>query len=51
MKVKALIGFVSTIDGEKYRAKAGDVLDLPKGADWVKAGLVKKIGLKTRAEK
>lgn len=40
MKVEVLIGFVSTIQGVKYRAQAGDVLEMPPGADWVKAGLV-----------
>ena len=43
MKVKVLIGFVSTIEGIKYRVQAGDELELPKGADWVKAGLVEPV--------
>lgn len=39
MRVTALVGFVSTIDGIKYRVQEGDELTLPKGADWVNAGL------------
>ncbi len=42
MKVVALISFVSRIDGKKYQPDAGDELDMPKGADWLKAGLVRK---------
>jgi hypothetical protein len=42
MKVIALISFVSRIDGQAYRANEGDELEMPKGADWVKAGLAKK---------
>ncbi len=40
MKVKALNSFVGTVNGIKYRVAAGDVLDLPDGADWLRAGLV-----------
>lgn len=43
MKVLALISFVATIDGVKYRVKAGDELELPKGADWLQAGFVEKV--------
>jgi hypothetical protein len=43
MKVKALCGFVGTHDGVKYRAQPGDTLDMPRGADWIKAGLVEKL--------
>ena len=43
MKVRALVGFVATIDGVKYRAQAGDELLLPDGADWLRAGLVEKV--------
>lgn len=40
MKVIAVRSFVSTIEGVKYRVSAGDVVDLPTGADWLTAGLV-----------
>lgn len=40
MRVKALKGFVATIDGTKYRVQEGDELTLPEGADWLQAGLV-----------
>lgn len=43
VKVRGLTGFVSTIDGVKYRVQAGDELDLPEGADWLKAGLVEQV--------
>ena len=42
MKVIATTSFVSRIDGVKYRPREGDELDMPKGADWIKAGLVVK---------
>lgn len=48
MKVKALIGFVATIDGVKYRVQAGDELEMPKGADWLTAGLAEKAESKPR---
>ena len=43
MKVKALKSFVSTIDSVKHRIQEGDVFDLPKGADWLTAGLVEMV--------
>ena len=52
MKVRALIGFVSTIDGVKHRIQEGDEFDLPKGADWLSAGLVELVeGDKPAAKK
>lgn len=48
MQVKARISFVSTIDGKKYRVQAGDELELPDGADWLRAGLVTAV--KAQAE-
>lgn len=42
MKVIATVSFVSRIGGTKYRPNEGDELDMPKGADWLKAGLVVK---------
>ncbi len=44
MKVIALKSFISRIDGKKYRPSEGDELNMPKGADWIKAGLVRKKG-------
>ena len=43
MRVKAVIGFVATIDGVKYRVQAGDELEMPKGADWLQAGFVEAV--------
>jgi hypothetical protein len=40
MRVRALTSFVGRVDGRKYIVKAGDVLTLPEGADWLRAGLV-----------
>lgn len=51
MKVKALRGFVSTIDGEKYRVEEGQEVEMPKAADWLKAGLVEKAESKTAPKK
>lgn len=43
MKVKALVSFVSTLDNVKHRIQAGQEFDLPKGADWLGAGLVELV--------
>jgi hypothetical protein len=43
MQVKALVSFVSNLNGKKYRVQAGDELELPKGADWLAAGLVEAL--------
>lgn len=43
MKAIALVGFVSTLNGTKYRVTAGDEIDVPSGADWVGAGLVRLV--------
>ncbi len=40
MKVKALRGFSAFVDGSMVCASEGQVLELPKGADWLRAGLV-----------
>lgn len=44
MKVKALVSFTGT-DGEgvPFSAVAGDEFALPKGVDWLKAGLVEAV--------
>jgi len=39
MKVKVLTGF----SGPRGSFSEGDVIDLPKGVDWLKAGLVVKV--------
>ena len=42
MKVIALIGFAGMApDGQPFAFSEGDVLELPRGADWLKAGLVR----------
>lgn len=43
MMVKALNSFVGSVNGIKYRVAAGDVLELPAGADWLRAGLVEVV--------
>jgi hypothetical protein len=40
MRVKAINSFVGRHAGRKYIVKSGDVLELPAGADWLRAGLV-----------
>ena len=50
MKVIALVSFVSRIDGQTYRPAQGDEIDMPKGADWVKAGLAKKKSITKKAK-
>lgn len=51
MKVKALIGFVGTVAGTKHRVQAGDELEMPKGADWLDAGLVEQVTPAKRTKK
>lgn len=41
VKVRAIKSFVGKgPDGIKYRANEGDVLEVPEGTDWIRAGLV-----------
>jgi hypothetical protein len=40
MRVKAVISFVSRIEGQSYRVEEGQEVDMPDGADWMTAGLV-----------
>lgn len=47
MKVKALVSFASPFG----RHSEGEVFDLPKGVDWLKAGLVEKIPITKRVRK
>lgn len=42
MKVKALVSFVARVDGQTFRASAGDLLEMPQGVDWDSAGLVEQ---------
>ncbi len=51
MKVKAIRSFVGTDgSGAKHRHQVGDVFDLPKGVDWLKAGFVEKDGKKAESK-
>ncbi len=43
MKGTALKSFVATVKGQKIRASEGDEVEIPKGVDWVQAGLVDPI--------
>lgn len=36
----ATVSFVSNVGGRKYRITEGDLVVLPKGADWAISGLV-----------
>lgn len=40
MMVRALVSFVARIDGNTLNIQAGQLVDLPAGADWLAAGLV-----------
>ena len=46
MKVNVKQPFIGVIDGVKYRGIPGDVIELPKGADWIEAGLVEPVATK-----
>jgi hypothetical protein len=39
MKVKALKGFTAFVGEDSVSASEGQVLEMPAGADWIKAGL------------
>jgi len=43
MRVRALIAFAGVVRGEMIRVGAGEVIDLPAGVDWLKAGLVEEL--------
>lgn len=40
MMVQALVSFVARIDGNAMTVRAGQIITLPAGADWLTAGLV-----------
>lgn len=42
MRVHAFKSFVAVVNGRKYRVCEGDVVDMPDGADWIRAGLVEE---------
>ncbi len=42
-RVKAKVSFVARIGDRVYRAQAGDELDMPAEADWLKADLVEAV--------
>jgi len=43
MKVRALVSFVSNLNGQKYRVQQKQVVEMPKGADWLRAGFVEPV--------
>lgn len=43
MKVIVVRSFVAQVDGRKYRLAEGDVVNLPEGVDWLRAGLVQAL--------
>jgi hypothetical protein len=48
--VKARQSFASLINGEIHQITKGKIISLPKGADWVKAGLVEVLGKDSKTE-
>ncbi len=40
MLVQAMVSFGAIVNGQMVAVQAGELLTLPDGADWVKAGLV-----------
>ena len=40
MQVQALVGFAAVVAGQPVAVRAGEVVELPAGADWLTAGLV-----------
>lgn len=50
MKVRVKRGFVTRINGEQKTFSEGQIFDLPKGVDWLKAGLVEKLNTKPKSE-
>lgn len=34
-----LVSFVAVVGGQSIAVRAGDVVEMPEGADWVRAGL------------
>lgn len=39
MLVQAMVSFGAMVNGQMVAVRAGEVVTLPDGADWVKAGL------------
>lgn len=50
MQVKALKSFGAVINNNFLSVAEGDVVELPEGADWVRAGLVEPIADPVGAE-
>lgn len=42
-KVRVLRAFVANVEGVKIRGIEDEILDMPKGQDWIKAGLVEPL--------
>lgn len=39
MQVLAIVPFAAMVNGQSVVARAGDIVEMPDGADWVRAGL------------
>jgi hypothetical protein len=39
MQVLAVVSFVAMVSGQSVAVRAGDVVEMPDGADWLRAGL------------
>lgn len=40
MQVQAIVGFGAMVKGQLVSVQAGEVVEMPEGADWLQAGLV-----------
>lgn len=43
MKARVLVSFVGTAGARKIRGVEGQIIDVPPGTDWVRAGLVEPL--------
>lgn len=43
MRVEVLKSFQGQIDGRRYGGGMGDVIDIPEGTDWIRAGFVRPV--------
>lgn len=43
MRVRALVSFAGSVNGCSYAANRGEIVEMPEGADWLRAGLVQVV--------
>lgn len=39
MQVQAMVSFAAMVNGQSIAVRAGEVVEMPEGADWLRAGL------------